>query len=36
MSDVAAVIGAYYAAFNAGDKEAFLAMLTEDVAHDIN
>ncbi|WP_459696449.1 ketosteroid isomerase-related protein [Acidisoma sp. C75] len=36
MSDVAAVIGAYYAAFNAGDKEAFLALLTEDVAHDIN
>jgi steroid delta-isomerase-like uncharacterized protein len=36
MSDVAAVIGAYYAAFNTGDKEAFLAVLTEDVAHDIN
>lgn len=36
MRDVAAVIGAYYAAFNAGDREAFLALLTEDVAHDIN
>ena len=36
MSDAAAVIGAYYAAFNAGDKQAFLDLLTEDVAHDIN
>jgi steroid delta-isomerase-like uncharacterized protein len=36
MSDAAAVIGAYYAAFNAGDKAAFLDLLTEDVAHDIN
>lgn len=36
MSDVAAVIRAYYAAFNAGDKEAFLAVLTDDVVHDIN
>jgi len=26
----------YYAAFNAGDMERFLALLTEDVAHDIN
>jgi steroid delta-isomerase-like uncharacterized protein len=26
----------YYAAFNAGDEAAFLALLTEDVAHDIN
>ena len=36
MSDVAAVIGAYYAAFNAGDKQAFLDVLTDDVVHDIN
>src|SRR5882762_1200693 len=26
----------YYAAFNAGDWNAFLGMLTEDVAHDVN
>ena len=26
----------YYATFNAGDREAFLALLTDDVAHDIN
>ncbi len=26
----------YYAAFNAGDREAFLALLTDDVLHDIN
>jgi len=26
----------YYAAFNAGDEAAFLALLTDDVAHDIN
>jgi len=26
----------YYAAFNAGDREGFLALLTEDVVHDIN
>lgn len=29
-------IRAYYAAFNAGDMDAFLALLTDDVAHDIN
>ena len=27
------LITAYYAAFNAGDGEAMLALLTEDVAH---
>ncbi|OYY69585.1 MAG: hypothetical protein B7Y00_02285 [Sphingomonadales bacterium 17-56-6] len=32
----AALIGAYYAAFNAMDVEAILACLDEDVAHDIN
>lgn len=26
----------YYAAFNAGDMDRFLALLTEDVVHDIN
>lgn len=26
----------YYATFNTGDREAFLALLTEDVRHDIN
>jgi steroid delta-isomerase-like uncharacterized protein len=30
------LIRAYYAAFNAGDAEAMLALLTHDVAHDIN
>lgn len=30
------VIGAYYDAFNRGDREAMLALLTDDVAHDIN
>lgn len=33
---VRAVIEAYYAAFNAGDLEAFLGFVTEDVIHDIN
>jgi len=31
-----ALIERYYAAFNAGDTDAMLACLTEDVAHDIN
>lgn len=31
-----ALIQNYYATFNAGDRAAFLALLTEDVAHDIN
>lgn len=34
--DTAALIARYYAAFNAGDNDAMLACLTEDVAHDIN
>ncbi len=29
-------IRAYYEAFNAGDMETFLALLTDDVVHDIN
>jgi len=30
------LIRRYYAAFNAGDMSGFLALLTDDVAHDIN
>lgn len=30
------VISAYYDAFNRGDREAMLGLLTDDVAHDIN
>jgi steroid delta-isomerase-like uncharacterized protein len=30
------LIRSYYAAFNAGDAEAMLALLTDDVVHDIN
>ena len=30
------LISAYYDAFNRGDMQAFLALLTDDVAHDIN
>jgi steroid delta-isomerase-like uncharacterized protein len=33
---VTALIQAYYDAFNASDHPAFLALLTEDVIHDIN
>jgi steroid delta-isomerase-like uncharacterized protein len=31
-----AAVRAYYAAFNAGDMDAFLALLTDDVVHDIS
>jgi steroid delta-isomerase-like uncharacterized protein len=31
-----ALIERYYAAFNAGNRDAMLACLSEDVAHDIN
>jgi steroid delta-isomerase-like uncharacterized protein len=31
-----ALIEKYYAAFNAGDMDTFLSLLTEDVVHDIN
>lgn len=34
--DTIAHIGAYYAAFNAGEQERMLACLSEDIAHDIN
>jgi steroid delta-isomerase-like uncharacterized protein len=30
------LIRRYYAAFNAGDMDTFLSLLTEDVIHDIN
>lgn len=36
MSETERLIRAYYEAFNAGDKAAFLALLSEDVVHDIN
>ncbi|MBU6248976.1 MAG: nuclear transport factor 2 family protein [Xanthomonadaceae bacterium] len=36
MSDAIALIQRYYAAFNAGDWEAMLACLSDDVAHDLN
>jgi steroid delta-isomerase-like uncharacterized protein len=31
-----ALIRAYYAAFDAGDREGMLALLAEDVIHDVN
>lgn len=31
-----ALIRSYYERFNAGDREGFLALLTDDVAHDIS
>lgn len=36
MTAAAAAIRAYYDAFNAGDMDRFLSLLTDDVAHDIN
>ncbi|WP_395753507.1 ketosteroid isomerase-related protein [Prosthecobacter sp.] len=30
------LIQTYYSTFNAGDRKAFLALLTDDVVHDIN
>lgn len=30
------LVQAYYTAFNAGDRDAMLALLTDDVAHDLN
>ncbi len=36
MPDAARLIRDYYDAFNRGDRAAMLALLTEDVAHDIN
>lgn len=36
MSAAERLVRAYYAAFNAGDAEAFLALLTDDVVHEIS
>ena len=36
MQDAIALIERYYAAFNAGDMDRFLSLLSDDVAHDIN
>lgn len=30
------LVEAYYAAFNAGDRDAMLSLLTDDVVHDLN
>lgn len=34
--DAVELVRAYYDAFNAGDREAMLALLTDDVVHDLN
>ena len=34
--DAAQLIRAYYDAFNRGDREGMLALLTDDVVHDLN
>jgi steroid delta-isomerase-like uncharacterized protein len=36
QNEALALLARYYDAFNAGDNEAMLACLTDDVAHDIN
>jgi steroid delta-isomerase-like uncharacterized protein len=36
MTDAETLVRAYYAAFNAGDAEGFLALLTDDVVHGIS
>ena len=36
MEETLAMIREYYAAFNRGDREAMLALLADDVAHDLN
>lgn len=36
QATTAALIRRYYAAFNTGDMQSFLSLLTDDVAHDIN
>lgn len=36
MTETERLIRAYYDAFNAGDMEGFLALLTSDVIHDIS
>lgn len=36
MTETRAVIAAYYAAFNAGDAQAMLALLDDEVEHHVN
>ena len=36
MTETERLIRAYYAAFDAGDRAAMLALLAEDVVHDVN
>ena len=36
VTTTADLIRAYYAAFNAGDRAAMLALLSDDVVHDLN
>ncbi len=36
MSDAERLVRAYYDAFNRGDRADFLALLTDDVAHDVS
>jgi steroid delta-isomerase-like uncharacterized protein len=36
MSSTESLIRHYYEAFNRGDRDAMLALLAEDVAHDVN
>ena len=36
VESAAALVADYYAAFNRGDRAAMLALLAEDVAHDLN
>ena len=36
MTEAETLVRAYYDAFNAGDREAMLALLAEDVSHGIN
>jgi steroid delta-isomerase-like uncharacterized protein len=36
MQETEALVRAYYAAFGSGDREAMLALLAEDVVHDVN
>lgn len=35
-ANTVALVERYYAAFNAGDSEAMLACVSEDIAHDVN
>ena len=36
MTTTHAIVAAYYAAFNAGDTDAMLALVADDVRHDVN